>query len=258
MPNAVLFLAPGVTLDPSIIGGGLSDGDYGDITVSGGATVMTIDPDVVTFAKIQNILTSRLLGRSSGGTGDVEEIQIGSGLTLAAGILSSTGSYTDEAAQDAVGNILTDTAEIDFTYNDAAPTITADLKNNSIPATRLNTDARTLAFGFSFGDGINSSSIAPNMKVAWVAPVACTMIAWYSRLSVSGSASFTVQAATGVTGSLASVGGTSPAVSSALGASNTSLDWTTVNLAKGDVLEVTLASITTAFYASIVIVATRT
>jgi len=37
------------------------------------------------------------------------------------------GGYTDEEAQDAVGNILTDTATIDFTYDDATPEITADV-----------------------------------------------------------------------------------------------------------------------------------
>jgi hypothetical protein len=35
--------------------------------------------------------------------------------------------FTDERAQDAVGSILTDSATVDFTYNDAANTITADL-----------------------------------------------------------------------------------------------------------------------------------
>lgn len=32
-------------------GGGLSDGDYGDVTVSGGGSVMTIDNGVITAAK---------------------------------------------------------------------------------------------------------------------------------------------------------------------------------------------------------------
>lgn len=40
--------------------------------------------------------------------------------------------YTDEQAQDAVGGILADTATIDFTYNDATPSITADVKANAI------------------------------------------------------------------------------------------------------------------------------
>jgi len=42
--------------------------------------------------------------------------------------------YTDERAQDAVGTILTDTDDIDFTYNDGANTITAALKSTAINA----------------------------------------------------------------------------------------------------------------------------
>jgi hypothetical protein len=54
--------------------GGVSDGDKGDITVSGGTT-WTIDNDAVTYAKIQNVsATDRLLGRSTAGAGDIEEI----------------------------------------------------------------------------------------------------------------------------------------------------------------------------------------
>jgi hypothetical protein len=40
--------------------------------------------------------------------------------------------YTDEQAQDAVGNILTDTATIDFTYDDATPSISAILKDTAV------------------------------------------------------------------------------------------------------------------------------
>lgn len=54
---------------------GASDGDKGDITVSASGTVWTIDNDAVTYAKIQNVsATDRLLGRSTAGSGDVEEI----------------------------------------------------------------------------------------------------------------------------------------------------------------------------------------
>lgn len=47
------------------------------------------------------------------------------------------GGYTDEQAQDAVGSILTDSSEIDFTYDDATPSITASLKSGSIDETKL-------------------------------------------------------------------------------------------------------------------------
>ena len=72
-------------------GGGISDGDKGDITVSGSGATWTIDSDVVTYAKIQNVsATNRLLGRSTAGAGDIEELTIGSGLSLAAGSLTAT------------------------------------------------------------------------------------------------------------------------------------------------------------------------
>jgi len=59
----------------SVSGGGLTDGDKGDITVSASGATWTIDNDAVTYAKIQNVsATDKLLGRSTAGAGDIEEI----------------------------------------------------------------------------------------------------------------------------------------------------------------------------------------
>ncbi len=52
---------------------------------------------------------------------------------------SPVSGYSDEQAQDAVGGILTDSSEIDFTYTDATPSITASLKAGSIDETKLDT-----------------------------------------------------------------------------------------------------------------------
>ncbi|WP_299074721.1 hypothetical protein [uncultured Paraglaciecola sp.] len=51
--------------------------------------------------------------------------------------ITGAGGYNDEAAQDAVGGILTDSSEIDFTYDDATPSITASIKAGSIDETKL-------------------------------------------------------------------------------------------------------------------------
>jgi hypothetical protein len=50
---------------------------------------------------------------------------------------ASTISDFTEAAQDAIGSILTDTSTIDFTYADGTPSITADVKSGSIANTHI-------------------------------------------------------------------------------------------------------------------------
>lgn len=58
-------------------GPGFADGDYGDVVISGAVTVMTIDADAVTYAKMQNVAANlRVLGRKSGAGGDVEELTL--------------------------------------------------------------------------------------------------------------------------------------------------------------------------------------
>lgn len=142
--------------------GGLSDGDKGDITVSGSGATWTIDANAVTFAKMQALTAARILGRTDASGGNCQEISIGSGLLLSGTTLSCTISsppantdaltegstnlyFSNERAQDAVGAALTDTATIDFTYDDATNAITADVKASSISTTQLADDGVTYA-----------------------------------------------------------------------------------------------------------------
>ena len=65
----------------------------GDVTASGsGAVAATIADNAVTFAKMQDINSSRLVGRWNASSGDPEEITIGAGLSLSAGTLSASSS----------------------------------------------------------------------------------------------------------------------------------------------------------------------
>jgi hypothetical protein len=69
------------------------------------------------------------------------------------------GGITVEDAQDAVGTILLDTPEVDFTYDDATPSISANLRDNSITAQRLTMATGTLVGrtlpGFGAGHAIS-------------------------------------------------------------------------------------------------------
>lgn len=77
---------------------------------------------------------------SPGTAGDVlSSLGNGSGVQW---IAASVG-FTDEAAQDAVGTILTDSSTIDFTYNDGVPSITAAIVAGSVGPTELAATAVT-------------------------------------------------------------------------------------------------------------------
>ncbi|MES3037882.1 MAG: hypothetical protein V4736_08250, partial [Bdellovibrionota bacterium] len=126
-----LSLGSGLTLSgstlsvnsPSVTGSSLNSARFwlGDgsnvaqqVGLSGDATmtnsgVMTILNDVISFAKLQNISTAKILGRSTAGSGDAEELSVGSGLSLVGGTLSATapavgGSSTLNSAQVWVGD----------------------------------------------------------------------------------------------------------------------------------------------------------
>jgi hypothetical protein len=78
-----------ITIAASGGGGGISDGDKGDITVSGSGATWTIDNQAVTYAKIQNVTNSRLLGRANGVSGTMQEITLGSNLSFSGTTLNA-------------------------------------------------------------------------------------------------------------------------------------------------------------------------
>jgi hypothetical protein len=88
--------------------------------------------------------SARLIGRTSSGTGAVEEIQIGSGLSLSAGELSATGSGVT-----AVGTTLADILSVSG----------SDLVADDLAADKLYgwDDSESKAIGFIIGSGLSVS-----------------------------------------------------------------------------------------------------
>jgi hypothetical protein len=89
---------------------GVSDGDKGDITVSSSGTIWTVDDGAITFAKIQNITTDRLLGRDTALSGSTEELTVSGGIeftgsggiqrsALTGDVSASTGSNSVTVTQ---------------------------------------------------------------------------------------------------------------------------------------------------------------
>lgn len=57
-----------------VVGGGITDGDKGDITVSSTGAVWTIDAGAVSLSKMAGLATSTILGRATAGTGAPEAL----------------------------------------------------------------------------------------------------------------------------------------------------------------------------------------
>ena len=88
---------------------GLTDGDKGSITVSGSGTTWTIDPRAVTYPMLPALSASfRLLGRGDDvGSGDVEEITLGTGITMSGTSLELNLKTVNNQVIRGTGNIST-------------------------------------------------------------------------------------------------------------------------------------------------------
>lgn len=109
-----------VTLSTS---GGVSDGDKGDITVSGSGTVWSIDNGAVTLAKQANMTSQRLIGRISALSGAPEELHFSGGIESDGASGIQTSAFTGDVTKAAGGTITA-----------IAPSVTLTTPNLGTPA----------------------------------------------------------------------------------------------------------------------------
>ncbi len=123
-------------------GGGITDGDKGDVTVSVGGTVWTIDAAAVTLTKMADIATDSFLGRDTAGTGAPEVItpaQARSILNVADG---ATANSADAALRDRSTHTGTQGAgSITGLAAVATSGSAADLGSGTLPAARFDDTA---------------------------------------------------------------------------------------------------------------------
>jgi hypothetical protein len=126
-------------------------------------------------------------------------------------ITSSGVSDFNEAAQDAVGGILTDTAEIDFTYNDGANTITADLKTTGVSAA-------------SYGSASQVATFTVDSKGRLSAAASTSISITASQVSDFTSAAQTVVDAYNITATWTTGNGTTKSITHSLGTTDISVN----------------------------------
>jgi hypothetical protein len=99
-------------------GGGVSDGDKGDIVVSGGGSAWTVDSDAITNAKLANVATATIKGRTTAGSGDPEDLTAAQARTLlnvadgatansADAVLLARGNHTGTQAAATISDFAT-------------------------------------------------------------------------------------------------------------------------------------------------------
>jgi hypothetical protein len=128
---------------------GLADGDYGDVTVGGSGTSITIDNGVVTNSKLTDVATSTIKGRATAGLGDPEDLTSTQVRTI---INVEDGATADQTASEiktayesnADTNAFTDTEKTKLTGIEAGADVT-DTTNVTSAGALMDSEVTNLA-----------------------------------------------------------------------------------------------------------------
>lgn len=118
-------------------------------SVNGATGAVVLDADDIDDSATTNKFTtasdiSKLAGIAAGATQNSSDATLLARANHTGTQAASTISDFAEAAQDVVGAMLTDSSEVDFSYDDGAGTATAALKTDSVELTKLTPAARAV------------------------------------------------------------------------------------------------------------------
>jgi hypothetical protein len=181
-------------------GGGITDGDKGDITVSASGSVWTVDARAITAAKLFEVGATKLLGRHTGTAGDVQEISVDGGLEFHGGQLrraALTGPVTAAAGGNATTLAQNGAATGNYYKWDGANWVPAEISYlediSDIPST-FTPAAHTHTLSNLTQSGATTGQVAQWNGTAWVpATVGSSVMKprWNSSTS-SGSTTVTI------------------------------------------------------------------
>lgn len=121
----------GTTINVSSGTATLGDGDYGDITASGSGTVLTIDANTITLAKMATMATASFLGRNTAGTGNVEVLSAATAASLiGAPSLTANNTFTGTGMKITLSDPSADASKgptLDLYRNSSSPAANDDI-----------------------------------------------------------------------------------------------------------------------------------
>lgn len=131
----------------AVTGGSVADGDKGDVVVSGSGATWTIDADAVGNTKLANMATKTYKGRTSGSTGDPEDVAVATLKTDLALVKGDVGlGNVDNTADSAKPVSTAQQTALDLKANLASPALTGTPTAPTASAGTNTTQLATAAF----------------------------------------------------------------------------------------------------------------